>query len=126
MGYNLSQSLFILLAGFPRFGLWTPLQVGFYIFLEYAPRFLSTSIFSGTTRYFRLIWYFPCPSPATISSRTQFSLIRTWYLETKIWAVGGFIGAGVSQSLTSTPENCQSHVTHKKKMKTCSILKETH
>lgn len=48
-----------------------------------------TSLFSGTTRCFRLILYFSCLSPRLISfHKTLISFIGEWYFKVRIWMLG--------------------------------------
>ena len=60
---------------------------------------LNTSLFSGTTRYFRLSLYFFCPShgnqPFFFPQDAMVSYIKEWYIETIIWDLSRLIGFGL-------------------------------
>lgn len=51
--------------------------------------YMHTSLFSGTTRCFRLIVYFSCSSPRLIFFQEAVApFIREWYSEAKLWMLG--------------------------------------
>ena len=85
------------------FGHWDLLQVGSCVLLTYPHPLLSISLFSGTTKYSRLILQFsvPCPGINYFSKESWFLLLKNGVLETKIWTLGMLIANGVSLFLGS-------------------------
>lgn len=63
----------------PRFGQWESFYSGFCVLLAYSHHPLSLSLFSGTTRCFRLILYFPFPGPGIshLSKEPRFLLVQS-------------------------------------------------
>lgn len=74
------------------------LQVDSFVLLIYLHPLLSTSLFSVTTKWSRLILQFSCPSPEInhFSKEPRFLLLESGVLETKIWALIVLIATGVS------------------------------
>lgn len=91
VGYNLIQSLFMLL--FNLFWLWplgAPLDWLSCVFSTCPYPFLNNPLLAGTIKCSKLILHFPCPCFGTSYFSKELYLVPCfgeWFLETKIWAL---------------------------------------